>query len=580
MFSISGNRWVGEIGKAVFVIFLVTFAAHFVFFPLFGLYEDDYLYTLPTMNFSWHDFRQTLLYDWLYPVQARPLNHFLRHIFFFFTVRHGHLGPGFLLSWVLVSANGVTLYSLIRRILPYASALIGALAFVLFPLDTSRQILMHQTDLLVPIFLLLICLHLYLSGRYWMAYTLIGISLLDLESLFPMFLAAPILAAGLTRALWKSTFRKLAIHAVIMGVLFGMLVIVRMLLGEGRALSVASNPIDTALRMLRLATEGPWHGLEALVLRPIDGVIHCSPTLLPYLLVTIAVTAWGLSNTGSTKPADTTSATPPERRAAFFVFIAGIVAWSLSYVLWIPDDYFPPVVGIGRLSGEHSAAAIGAGLVSAGLAAWVFSYSHAPKRILTILFSCYFGALVAFGVQIQLAEYVSYWEGTKRFWTDLLNQIRDIQEGDVVIVEQSSDPRAMPVTKGFGEFAEESYFPEALPLFVDFPKTWESRPRVYGLWKGCATDVLGESIKIHTPIWAPNFWPIIHSGNFIYFRVVDGRLERVAESVTIEGKNLLPKAPLNAYLPPLPLSKSYQNLVSPPNDESWFTLRDARNYPH
>jgi hypothetical protein len=581
MFAIKRNGQVTEIAKAVFVIMLVTFVAHFVFFPLFGLYEDDYILTLPTMNYSWHDFRGTLLGDWLNPVMARPLNHFLRHIFFFFTVRHGQLGAGFLLSWLLVSANGITLYALIRRITAYAAALVGALVFVLFPLDTSRQILMHQTDLLVPIFLLLVCFHLYLSGRHWMAYIVIAISLLDLESLFPVFFAAPILAAGATGTDWKRLLKRLVIHGVIMAGLFGLLVIGRLLLGEERARNVASNPIDTVLRVIQLATEGPWHGLQALVMRPIDGVIHCSPTLLPYLLLTVAVIAWGLSGvaTRGETERDPASVALPKRRPALFLLIGGLTAWSLSYVLWIPNDYFPPIIGIGRLTGEHSEAAIGAGLVSASLAAWILSLWLAPKRILAVLFSCYCGAIVAFGVQIQLSEYVPYWEETKRFWSTLLNQIKDVQDGEEVLVEQSADARVMPITKGFGEFAEEAYLPMALPIFVDFPTTWKQRPRVYGLWKGCGSDDFGDSVTLHTPMWAPDIWPKIHSGSFIYFRVINGSLERVTDWVTIEGKRLLPKAAPSEDLPPLPLSSTYLNLMSPIDSNRWPTLRDAKSYP-
>jgi hypothetical protein len=581
MFSKPGSYRFSEIAKVIFVIMSVTFLAHFVFFPLFGIYEDDYILTLPTMNYSWHDLREELVDAWVHPVMARPLNHFLRQFFCFFTVRNGHLGTGFLLSWILVSANGITLFGLIRRILAYAPALVGALVFVLFPLDTSRQILMHQTDLLVPILLLLLCFHLYLSGRYLFSYILIAISFIDLESLFPVFLAAPFLAAAVLGWRGRELLKRLTLHAAILAGLFGLFVAGRMLLGDDRARSVAGSPIDTALRMLRLATEGPWHGLEALALRPIDGAIHCSSNLLPYVLLTIVVTAWGLSRAETAKESatDSDSVVRPDRRAASFVLFGGLVAWSLSYVLWIPDDYFPPIIGIGRLTGEHSAAAIGAGLVSGGLASLIFLAPRVPKCLLALAFSCYFGALVSFGVQVQLTEYVPYWEETKRFWSDLLNQIRDIQHGEVVLIEQSADARVMPVTKGFGEFDEEGYMPMALPFFVDFPKTWDDPPRVYGLWKGCGADDLGDSIKVHTPIWAPTIWPTVRSGNFIYFKAVNGRLERVTDSVTIEGKTLQPKALPTQDLPPLPVSKVYLNLVSPANALTWPTLRDARIYP-
>jgi hypothetical protein len=574
-----------EIGKAVATVMLVAFAAHFVFFPSFGIYEDDYILTLPTMSWSWHDFTSALAAAWTHPVFGRPLNFFLRGIIFFFTVHGGNLARGFLVSWILVSANGILLYVLIRRLLPHGPALVGSLVFVLFPLDTSRQILMHQTDLLIAILLLLICFHLYLSGRYAVAYFLVTVSLLNLESLFPPFLAAPILAAGLVEIRsWKILSKKLLIHALVLAVLFGLFVLGRFMLGEERAREVSLKATDTVGRMVRLGIEGPWHGLEALVVRPLDGALHCDARLLPYALCCIAVSAWGLS-LRSQPPDGESDANVPHSvnlrsRAALYVFVGGLLVWSLSYVLWVPNDYFPPVVNIGRETGIHAVAAVGAGLVAAAIAVWLGSLSFIPKRVLALAFCLYCGALVAFGVQIQLSEYVAYWNQTKRFWNVLLDQIRDVQDGEVVLVEQSSDSSVMPVTKGFGEFAQESYFPMALPDFVDFPATWKQKPRVYGLWKECGHDDLADSIKLHTPIWAPRIWPTIRSGNFLYFRVHSGRLERMQDWVTIEGKQLRPKPLPTEDLPPLPLSKIYLNLTGNVGSKNWPTLRNAKNYPH
>jgi len=583
VFLRKANRRLPEIAKAVFVVLSVTFVAHFVFYPLFGLYEDDYIITLDKMNLSWSGLHGEMLDAWVNPLAGRPLNHFLRCIFCFFTVRSGHLQAGFLLSWILVSANGALLYGLIRRLLPYGPALVGALVFVLFPIDTSRQILMIQTDLLVPILLLLISFHLYLSGRYVMAYVLITLSMLDLESLFPPFMAAPLLAAALTGVRsWWNLLKKLLVHGVILSVLFGLIVIGRLALGEPRAKSLSLKLVDTIGRVIRLGTEGPWNSFVALIQRPIDGAMHLNATFLPYVFLAIVLIAWGLSR--RQHPEKVTGSPSPEhwdRRAALFAVLGGLVVWSLGYVLWVPDDYFPPVISIGRMSAEHAAAAVGAGLASAGLATWILSISASRKRLLGLAFSCYCGALVAFGVQIQLSEYVAYWDETKQFWSSLLNQIRDVQDGEFVLIEQSTDNRVMPVTQGFGEFSQEGYFPSALPSFVNFPDTWTQVPRVFGLWKGCPVDEIGDSIQIHTPSFGDaGIWPTVRSGNFLYFRVRNGALERVSDWVTIEGHRLLPKAAPTQDLPPLPLSSLYLNLTAPVSDKGWPTLLNARSYPH
>jgi hypothetical protein len=153
-----------------------------------------------------------------------------------------------------------------------------------------------------------------------------------------------------------------------------------------------------------------------------------------------------------------------------------------------------------------------------------------------------------------------------------------VQDGDVVLVEQSSDTRVMPATKGFTEWAQETYFPEALPYFVDFPKGWRQLPRVYTVWKGCPYEDLNEARKLHTG-WNPSLWPTIRSGNFIYLRVENGRLERISDWVTIEGRSFRPKADPDQSLAPLKLSKIYLNLTSPVDSGDWFTLRNAKSYP-
>jgi hypothetical protein len=572
--------------EAVFAMATISFLAHFVFFPLFGLYEDDYILTLPTMSWSWHDFVSALAAAWTQPVFARPLNFFLRGIIFYFTVHRGHLAAGFLLSWALVAGNGILLYTLIRRILSHPAALAGSLIFILFPLDTSRQILMHQTDLLLGIFLLLLCFHLYLRGHYILAYVLLTISLLNLEAFFLPFLVAPILVAGCQgMGCRKRFFEKLFNHAVILGILFGLYVLGRLALGEGRARDVSSNVGGTATRMVRLAAEGPWHGIEALILRPIDGAIHSNSLLLPFGLLAAIVGGWALAR--KTERPDTEFKVRPdiysgqggERHAWAYVFVSGLLAWPLGYVLWIPNDYFPPVIGIGRLSGEHAAAAVAAGLAAAGLAGWVASNPILPRRFIALVFSCYCGALVSFGVHIQLSEYVAYWAETKKFWSTLLDQVRDVQDGEVVLIELSPDKGVLPATQGFTIWALDVYFPLALPNFVDFPSNWKRPPRVYAIWPQVAFQEDGDGKKLHTPFWAPSIWPTIRSGNFIYLRPADGRLERINHPVEIAGKVFQPKLAPPENLPPLKNSKIFLNLTSEPTSKNWFTLRNAKSYP-
>jgi hypothetical protein len=263
------------------------------------------------------------------------------------------------------------------------------------------------------------------------------------------------------------------------------------------------------------------------------------------------------------------------------VLVSGLVMWPLCYVLWIPNDYFPPIIGIGRLTGEHAGAAVAAGLTAAGIAALVGSIRAVPKRVLTLIFACYCGALVSFGVHIQLSEYVASWEKTKRLWSALIAQIGDVRDGDVVLLEQSSDRRVMPVTQGFSMWSQVYDYPFVLPYFVNFPSGWKEVPRVYGIWPQVEFQDNGEGMKLRTPFFAPAIWPTIRSGNFIYLQAAGGQLVRVNRPMEIRGRMFEPKLLPESqdHLPPLELSKIYLNLTSEPTSKNWFTLRNAKYYP-
>ena len=47
--------------------------------------------------------------------------------------------------------------------------------------------------------------------------------------------------------------------------------------------------------------------------------------------------------------------------------VAGLLAWSISYLLAFRPDYFPPVVSIGRLTAVHTVGAVGGAIFVAAV---------------------------------------------------------------------------------------------------------------------------------------------------------------------------------------------------------------------
>jgi len=151
---------------------------------------------------------------------------------------------------------------------------------------------------------------------------------------------------------------------------------------------------------------------------------------------------------------------------------------------------------------------------------------------------CYFGFLINYGLVIQQTEYVANWRQQANLWRELISFSGNFEDNEIILL----DMETVPCTPGFdrwGSFGLKAF--DALRFFLQFPKSWNRPPKVFGLDSGTAADELSDGIRIHTPYWISDIWPIIRGGNFIYFRVVNGVLRAVNDPVTIYGRTMIPK---------------------------------------
>jgi hypothetical protein len=559
---------------AFLAILLIAFFAHFILFPQFGIYEDDYILTLPLTNISAAGLPGYLWSALTHPTFGRPINFFFRGLIFFATIRDGHLQPGFLFSLLLICANGYLFFLLIRRQLGFRAGFVGSIFYLLYPVDTSRQILMHQTDMHLGATIVLLAFLLFQNQKVLWAFLVAAISLLVCEWWYLPFLAAPLIFPRRNRV----ALRDFLLHTVIFFAVAACVFFGRSLSGEQRTHQVMNDVAHLALRILGACSLGPIISAKEAILRPIDGALHAEP--YGYFLGVVSAVLLVLVLWHARSIASDERQMEMKKRWLWLMFLGGILAWSFSYFLSFLDDYYPPVMTIGRLSAVHTAGTIGAATCFA--ICFELAYQALRRRFfwpLVITLSVYFGSLVAFGVHIQITEYVANRNQQKEVWKAIIRQIPDINEGEVVLFEESADRAVMPVTEGFGPFAEVNYFPMALPYFVDFPKIWHEIPRVYGVWPGCAFDDVAQGRKLHTPVWAPTIWPVIRDGHFIYLRVEGGQLRRVEGPVQILGREFRPKANSPEGAKPLQFSSLFQNIFGEPDSRKWFTVRDAKNYP-
>ena len=455
--------------------------------------------------------------------------------------------------------------------------LVGALVFVLFPIDTSRQFLMHQGATLLPMTLLLVSLHLYVRERRVTATILASLLLLTYESFYLPFLVAPLLCKQSGAKLIKSCI----VHGLVFFAVAGGVLLTRNFLGEERARDVLQNGGNTISKIIQACLEGPGMGAKFLITRPIDAWRHSRPFEILLALFVFSSTffaLWRLSGRALPRPADLISCPP---RNLWLVCAAGVIAWSISYLLSFRPDYFPPIISIGRLTAVHSGAALGAAITVGCCFQALNKLPWRPLRIVTLWTASYMIAgMAAFGVQIQRSEYVNYWEQQKRFLIGLFDQIRDVRDGDVVILEFSTDPQVIPTTDGFGLYDQVVYGSLVLPYFIKFPDTWKLKPRIYTYWPpGTKAEETPEGLRLELPDWDATLWPTLARNNLIYLKVEASKLIRVAGTVEICGRQFEARPSPTVIPGPLVWSDIFQKLVKPDDTEYWRTIKGAAYYP-
>jgi len=253
--------------------------------------------------------------------------------------------------------------------------------------------------------------------------------------------------------------------------------------------------------------------------------------------------------------------------------------WAFSYFLSFRDDYFPPIVTIGRLTAVHAVGELGVAVLVAGFfAILVPVHSRNAVSVLSLL-SVYFGLLTIFGLHIQSSEYVTHGEEQAVFWRTIMQNSGDLGPDDIVLFEEATDPVTAPVTPGFPAFGELNYFPSASQVFAKSATNTAVSFRLFGLWPGWGFEDKPEGRLLHTPVWAPTLWPVLKDHHFIYFKMESGQLRRISQPVDILGKMFAPIPQPAEPPPPLQETKLFQHIFGEQEQSNWLTIQHARNYP-
>lgn len=452
-------RWRQSPWIHVLLIAVTFWAARHMLHAEFGFYEDDYTLVVRAMNADWievRDYLESVLLG--FGGQGRPLQHSMVFLLSYASGMLGGLSAAYWLAYVIVAANAVLAYALLRKVVDGEFALLGGLVYALFSADTTQAFLYHAFGLQQALTFLLLALLAYVSRRRALSYVLILGALLSYETAYLVFLAAPLLEENWDRR-WRG---RLALHVVIcLGLLAGMTVL-RAALGEGRVLELAIQ--DLLQSSLLHSIQGPPVGLGSYVLRPVQALLGLNWRIGISTLTGSVVFLLVFRQHGSDELA---------KPRLLKLLVAGSVMLVLAYPLTFTIRAYAVS---GRDTRVHLAAALGAALIVACL--WTLVLAGVQRTtfrsIATAALAGWLGLMLGFGVLVQ-QDFARAWELQQRLWTSLLPAVPDLEDGDVLLV----DPQGIIDTRYI--HANVWNLPLVLQYLVDYPAAWEDPPTVHRL---------------------------------------------------------------------------------------------------
>jgi hypothetical protein len=570
---------------------LILFLGHFVLATEFGLYEDDYFYILPRITENFREFTTFFFYTLMHPVQGRPLFEPLQGALAYFGYHAGGLAFCHLISFFFLWVSAILLYQLLLGKLSQRSAFLGASLLVLFPLDTSRQILMHQMATVATTTVLLCAFHLYVSRRFFLSYIVAATLLITYESIFLPFIVAPFFLEDQPRRLTKSFIIHAVIFTAIIGIVFGS----RALIGESRALETSSHLSEEIPKMVWSCVANPALGVWAMVARPIDALMHSRAEGV-IIAAVVGLTAFSVlcafrNNARSSDPvpgdvgSEPASAVLPRdsggRRTGLLILSAGAIAWVIAYVLDFRSDYYPPGITIGRLSAMHGIAGFGAALVLAALVSLLVDPLPQRLRIgLDVCGALFIAGLAAFGFHIQEAEYVTSWQQQRDFWLALAPLIQDARAGDNIVLQiEYRRHGVVPYTQGFTADEMTIYPNLAFSYFLDFTPDPTHPPTFHAYAEYIKMSEASGELVLQSPWFDPARFAHIRGDNLLFLRAQGGVVKRVEGEVTLGGHTLFARPVVPVTGNPVKVSRLFWDLFEPSGSTSWATLRSARVAP-
>lgn len=553
--------------------------AHFWHSASFGFYEDD-ITLIPTAV-------QTSL-----PALLKYLGNYIIHLY-----AHGHplsdsfaelfsnlgwkmvgIQGAYLIGFVVLSVNAILFYLLLKRVANPTFAVLGSFSYVLFSADTTQPFLIHSLGLQTSITFLLAAMHFYLSGKLFWSYLFILGALLDYETAYLVFLAVPMFEPKWDRA-W---FKRLIRHAIILAVIMGLDVFLRSFNGESRVSDLTLKDILTI--PITHMIIGPVVAMGTYLYRPVQALRSMNLEIGIVVLATFLLFGGILSRLHWDTASDSRKIWAalkantikgwfgifrrwswPENFPEALKSLARLAATGLAMLILAYPLTFTvrPYAISGRDTRVHLTGVVGAAILLASIIAVAFYLIQSTgwKKFLNWGLALLLALLVGFGFVVQ-KDYSQAWVNEQSFWSSLLPQIKDINDGTVILI----DPNGLKDTRQIG--GNTWNLPRVLDQVYTFPTSWKDHPKVYRLepgWEGHLVNADGLfSLDVITTMAPPSLYKSVRSTDVILFDTKGGKLTRITSPLSIAGKTYPLKQPESQNLPEFAQGFLYSYLIGQP----------------
>lgn len=429
---------------------LLALVAHYAFAPWMGLINDDWYFIAPAVNQHFAAMAHSAAESIRSMYWGRPLAYVLPLVAGWLVGAFGSFVPAFAMCWLIVTLNAWLLDRLVSVRFGPVLGLLAGVAFVLSPVDLTREYLIHGLSLQLALSFLLVALNAMVRGRPWVGLGVGALCLLTYESAYVLLVAAPLFAAHRwTRSRWLRLCAALLITVVACSA-------VRMAIGEPRVGEMTKLGAALVLRVAASLVLGPLFSIGLMLVGPFRSVNlvdlgNLSSSELPVLyllfhvtllaaLVIAAIRMRLLSRIRALFSDDGDEGSLPTRQRAERLLLVGLVTLPVAYLLSF--THFPPNASIGFDMAVHLAASVPVALITAACAALIAcrmrSMGRAARWLLPALYAC---GLLATAVRMQ-AVFAAEWTYQRSIYAGVLTLVPEMDSTTRVVldVRTSDDP--------------------------------------------------------------------------------------------------------------------------------------------